>query len=191
MLLLPSNWLRREALLADKCWQHFSFHLFHFFFRFNFQKPGTLPLVFWTVKYTNTNLQIYKYTIWQSSRSSQHILYFWTAGCRVFLYWPMKRMWKVFFTNEKNKLQGLFSLTTEKCAGSFFIDQWKNVQDLFWPMKNVQGLVLGWGGLLATYLITSSVREYRREEISGYLSQKKTSVECWSKSDFWAECWSK
>ena len=35
-----------------------------------------------------------------------------------------------------------------------------------WREIFLQALVLGWGGLVAVYLITSSVREYRREEKS-------------------------
>ena len=42
--------------------------------------PRTSKMIFWTVRYTNTQIQIHKYSIWQNDRNTQHMLYFWTAG---------------------------------------------------------------------------------------------------------------
>ena len=44
------------------------------------QGPRTSKLIFPTVKYTNTNSQIHKYSLWQSARNTQHMLYYGTAG---------------------------------------------------------------------------------------------------------------
>ena len=33
------------------------------------------------LKYTNTNTQIHKYSIWQSARKTQHVVYFWKEDC--------------------------------------------------------------------------------------------------------------
>ena len=35
----------------------------------------------WTRKYTNTNTQIYKYSIWWSTRKTQYVVYFWKEDC--------------------------------------------------------------------------------------------------------------
>ena len=58
--------------------------------------PRTSNMIFWTVKYTYTQIQMHKYTntnsqknqtqiqkysIWQNDRNTQHMLYFWTADC--------------------------------------------------------------------------------------------------------------
>ena len=32
-------------------------------------------------KYTNTNTQIHKYSIWRSARKTQHVVYFWKEDC--------------------------------------------------------------------------------------------------------------
>ena len=47
-------------------------------------------------KYTNTNTQIHKYSVWQNDRNTQHMLYFWTAGGS-----RMSKMifWTVRYTN--------------------------------------------------------------------------------------------
>ena len=55
------------------------------------QGPRTSKLIFPTVKYTNTNSQIHKYSFWQSARNTQHMLYFWTAGA--------SRMSKMIFSS--------------------------------------------------------------------------------------------
>ena len=41
-------------------------------------------------KYTNTNTQIHKYSIWRSARKTQHVVYFWKKDC--------SRISKIIFT---------------------------------------------------------------------------------------------
>ena len=40
------------------------------------QGPRTSKLIFPTVKYTNTHIQIHKYSLWRSARNTKHMLYF-------------------------------------------------------------------------------------------------------------------
>ena len=62
---------------------------------------------------------------------------------------------------------------------------------------DVQGLVLGWGGLVATYLITASVREYRQERLAIIFHTKNSDSNLFSfsflnfpsKSNFRPEWW--
>ena len=53
-------------------------------------------------KYTNTNTQIHKYSIWRSARKTQHVVYFWKEDC--------SRISKIIFpcaerTNTKIQIQ--------------------------------------------------------------------------------------
>ena len=57
--------------------------------------PRTSKMIFWTVKYTNTQIQRHKYTntLWWSAGNTQHVLYFRNArGPRTskMIFWTVK-----------------------------------------------------------------------------------------------------
>ena len=93
--------------------------------------PRTSKMIFWTVRYTNTNSQIHIYSLWWSARNTQHVLYFWKAkGPRTsnMIFWTVKytntnaQMHKYKFTktrihkysiwqNDRNTQQMFYSWT--------------------------------------------------------------------------------
>ena len=64
-------------------------------------------------KYTNTNTQIHKYSIWRSARKTQHVVYFWKEDC--------SRISKIIFpraerTNTKIQIHIINASSVHHCS---------------------------------------------------------------------------
>ena len=68
-----------------------------------------------TRKYTNTKTLIHKYSIWQSARKTQHVVYFWKEDCKNYIHICRTHKYK----NTKTQIQHMTEFQKYPTCGIF------------------------------------------------------------------------